>query len=143
MKDIKYKIVKAMLRPMNPSVSILLGFYNVGWGLWVANPFVTSFTNSSLYSVMTAVSPELFWGLAVVCIGAIVITGAVTMKKRYIMTGTLLSALFWLFVSISLFLGQAANASFIDALVIATYAAFTYLNVKVNNKARPIKVYIP
>lgn len=128
---------------MNPSVSILLGLYNIVWGLWVANPFVSSFTNTPLYSVMTAISPELFWGLAVFCIGVVVVYGAVTIKTKPILAGTGLSAAYWLFVSISLLLGQPANQSFLDSLIISIYASFTYLNVKCNNKNSGPRAMVP
>lgn len=65
------------------------------------------------------------------------------MYKNYILAGTALSAAFWIFVSISLMLGQPANASFIDSMIIAIYASFTYLNVKVNNVSKKGKVTIP
>ena len=41
-----------------------LGIYTILWGLWVANPFWDVFSTAPLYSQLSSIAPEVFWGTA-------------------------------------------------------------------------------
>lgn len=130
----KEKLAHALLLPINPAAVILLGIYTVLWGLWVANPFWSVFTQAELYGVLATVAPEVFWGcLAIVC-GSVTIYGAV--KRRYgpLTRGAQTSGWHWLMISIFYFMGDPLNTGGITALIFAVYAAFVYLNIRVNFK---------
>lgn len=127
-------MAKALLLPINPAAVILLGIYTVMWGFWVANPFWNVFGQAQLYGVLAQVAPEAFWGcLAIVC-GFVTIYGAV--KRRYgpLVRGAVFSGWHWSMISIFYFLGDPLNTGGITALIFAVYAAFVYLNIRVNFK---------
>ena len=128
------KLAKAVLLPINPAAVVLLGIYTVLWGIWVANPFWNVFGQAQLYGVLAQVAPEVFWGcLAIIC-GTVTIYGAV--KRRYgpLVRGASFSGWHWLMISIFYFLGDPLNTGGITALIFAVYAAFVYLNIRVNFK---------
>lgn len=127
-------MAKALLLPINPAAVILLGIYTVLWGFWVANPFWDVFGQAQLYGVLAQVAPEAFWGcLAIVC-GLVTVYGAV--KRRYgpLVRGASASGWHWLMICIFYFLGDPLNTGGITALIFAVYAAFVYLNIRVNFK---------
>lgn len=126
------KLVTALLQPINPSAVILLGFYTVVWGLWVANPFWTVFTQAALYSVLAQVAPEVFWGCLAIFCGSITIYGA--WKRRYgpLTRGAAIAGWHWLMIATFYFMGDPFNTGGITALCFALYAAYVYLNIRVN-----------
>lgn len=128
------KLAKALLLPINPAAVILLGIYTVVWGAWVANPFWPVFTHAALYSAMANFMPEWVWGIVAISMGAITIYGAVKRHYAALVRGAASSGLFWFTVSIFYFIGDAANTGGITALIFAVYAAFIYLNIRVNFK---------
>lgn len=130
----KEKLAHALLLPINPAAVVLLGIYTVLWGLWVANPFWTVFTQAELYGVLATVAPEVFWGCLAIGCGLVTIYGAV--KRRYgpLVRGASFSGWHWLMISIFYFMGDPLNTGGITALIFAVYAAFVYLNIRVNFK---------
>lgn len=123
--------------PINPAAVILLGIYTVVWGIWVANPFWNVFGQAQLYGTLAAVAPEVFWGcLAMVC-GSITTYGAIKRKYGALVRGTLTAGWHWSMISVFYFLGDPLNTGGITALTFAIYAAFIYLNIRVNFKNDP------
>jgi hypothetical protein len=128
------KLARALLLPINPAAIIILGIFTVLWGLWLANPFWTVFTQAALYSVLSSVAPEWFWGcLAIVC-GSFTIYGAVRRRYRPLINGAVISVWHWLMISIFYFMGDPLNTGGITALTFCVYAGFIYLNLRVNYK---------
>lgn len=129
-----HKLAKALLLPINPAAVIILGVYTVLWGFWVANPFWDVFTRAELFGVLASVAPEMFWGSLAIFCGTVTIIGAV--KRRYgpLVRGAAASGWHWFMISIFYFLGDPLNTGGITALVFAVYAAFVYLNIRVNFK---------
>lgn len=130
----KESLAHALLLPINPAAVILLGIYTVVWGFWVANPFWTVFTQAELYGVLAQVAPEVFWGCLAICCGLLTTYGAV--KRRYgpLTRGAQAAGWHWLMISIFYFMGDPLNTGGITALIFAIYAAFVYLNIRVNFK---------
>lgn len=128
------KLAEALLLPINPAAVIILGIYTAVWGLWVANPFWEVFSHAPLYSAMASFMPEYIWGILAITMGAITIYGAVNRYYAALVRGAAASGFFWLFVCIFYFVGDAASTGGITALVFSVYAAFIYLNIRVNFK---------
>lgn len=127
-------MVEALLLPINPAAVILLGIYTVVWGLWVANPFWSVFTQAELYGVLAQVAPEVFWGcLAIVC-GAVTIYGAVRRRYGPLVRGSMIAGWHWFTIAMFYFIGDPLNTGGITALIFAIYAAFVFLNIRVNFK---------
>lgn len=128
------KLAQALLLPINPAAVIILGIYTVVWGLWVANPFWDVFHHAHLYAKMATFMPEWVWGILAISMGVITIYGAVKRHYPALVRGAATSGFFWLVVSIFYFAADWASTGGITALVFAVYAAFIYLNIRVNFK---------
>lgn len=128
------KLAQALLLPINPAAVILLGIYTVLWGLWVANPFWEVFTHATLYVKMAAFMPEWAWGIVAIIMGLVTIYGAVKRNYSALVRGASCAGLFWFGVSIFYFASDFMNTGGITALIFAVYAAFIYLNIRVNFK---------
>lgn len=137
--------MKALLLPINPAVVVILGVYTSLWGLWVANPFWTVFSQAQLYSAMqgaefiqlvgiVGISPEVFWGtIAIVC-GLLITHGAVKRSYKSLVRGATIAFFHWGIISLFYFMGDAASTGGITAAVFAVYGAFLWLNIRVNFK---------
>lgn len=127
-------IARALLRPINPTLIVLLGVYTIVWGFWVANPFWEVFTHAQLYSALLAVFPEYVWGTIAIICGIVISYGAVKRSYSALTRGALFGGWFWFIVSIFYFVGDAANTGGITALIFAIYGGFVYVNLRVNFK---------
>lgn len=126
-----------LLKPINKSAIILLGIYTVVWGVWVVSPFWDVFTTAPLYSAMLGVIPaEWFWGITAIICGLVTVRGAVTRSYRALLAGAGVVGWHWFIISILYFIGDWHNTGGITALFLALYAAFIYLNLKVNHKQK-------
>lgn len=132
-KEGQERLAQAMLKPVNPTAIILLGVFTIVWGLWLASPFWTVFTSAPLYSFMNFVS-EAVWGVIAIACGLIITHGALTRTVASLILGSRTGGIFWFVVSIMFFLGDWHNTGGITALLLAVYAFFIHLNLKVNSK---------
>lgn len=128
------KLAKALLLPINTAAVILLGIYTTIWGFWVANPFWTVFTQAQLYSVLSGLAPEVFWGSIAIFCGIIVSWGAIRRHYRPLVIGASVAFWHWLMIGIFYCLGDIFNTGGITALFLAVYAGYIYLNIRVNFK---------
>lgn len=129
------KLAHALLLPINPSAVILLGIYTVAWGLWVANPFWEVFTSAKLFSALAATGvPEWAWGCFAILCGCITIYGAVRRRYGSLIRGALAAHWHWLMIAAFYFIGDALNTGGITSFFFCVYAAYIYLNIKVNFK---------
>ena len=137
LREAPQKLAKALLLPINPAAVILLGIYTTVWGIWIANPFWTVFSQAKLYHALATippaiVTPEIFWGLIAIVCGIIIIYGAVTRRYRPLITGAAVAGRHWLMIACLYFMGDWQNTGGITALIFAVYAGFIYVNIKVN-----------
>lgn len=128
------RLAQALLLPINPAAVIILGIYTIVWGVWVANPFWSVFSQAELYGVLATVAPEWFWGCLAIVVGSICTYGAI--KRRYgpLVRGAVLSGWHWMMIAVFYFMGDFFNTGGITALVFAVYAGFIYVNLRVNFK---------
>lgn len=127
-------IVQSLLRPINPSVIIILGLYTVIWGLWLANPFWTVFTQAALYSAMAHMLPEMAWGLIAIASGLLIIRGATKPSFKNLQLGAFTGFLHWLVIGILYLIGDWQNTGGITAIAFALYSALIWLNIKINRR---------
>lgn len=120
------------MRPLNPTIIVILGVYTVVWGLWVANPFWTVFTQAPLYAAMAGIAGEWFWGGIAILAGIITSYGAYKPSYFNMHLGSFVAALHWLVIAIMYFLGDWTNTGGITSLCFAIYASIVWLNVKFN-----------
>ena len=130
----KDKLASALLLPINPAAVIILGVYTVVWGLWVANPFWTVFTQAKLFSVLAGLAPEWVWGCIAITCGLITTYGAIKRGYRSLIRGSAISGWHWFMICLLYFAGDPLNTGGITALMLAIYSAYIYLNIRVNFK---------
>lgn len=128
------KIADSLLRPINPSVIIILGFYTVVWGLWIANPFWTVFTQAPLYMAMMGIAAEWFWGVLAIGAGLLITRGATKPSYRNLQLGAFVGFFHWFVIGILYFIGDWMNTGGITALAFAVYSAIVWVNIKVNRR---------
>ena len=121
-----------LLRPINPSVIIILGIFTIVWGLWVASPFWTVFTQAPLYAVMARLGDEVLWGFWAVINGTLVCRGAFKPSYDNLRIGAFAGFLQWFTITIMYFWGDWTSTGGITTLFLAIYAALIWLNVKQN-----------
>jgi len=138
------KFVRALLLPINPAVVVLLGIYTTLWGFWVANPWWTVFTQAQLFSALETAwfiqvlpfSAEVFWGgIAIIC-GLFIIHGAMRRSYSSLIRGATIAFFHWGVIALFYFMGDWTNTGGITALLMCTYGAFLFLNIRVNFKER-------
>lgn len=126
------KIAAGLLRPINPSLIIVLGLYTVIWGLWISNPLWTVFTQAPVYNFMAALAPEMYWGVQAVVAGAIISYGAIRPSYRNIQLGSFIAFFHWFIIGVMYFMGDWQNTGGITCLCFAVYSAMIWVNIKIN-----------
>jgi hypothetical protein len=126
------KLIQALLWPINTTAIILLAIYTVVWGFWLANPWWHAFNRAALYSEMADFAPEWAWGFFAVFCGLVTAYGAIHPSYRALVIGAGAAFIHWLLIAIFYFWGDWQNTGGITSLTFAIYAAYTYLNVRVN-----------
>lgn len=130
----------ALLKPVNTAAIILLGLYTMLWGFWVGNPFWTVFGTAPIYNQMAKIAPEWGWGLFAIGCGLITAYGAWRPSYRALVTGSGTAFGHWLLICILYFAGDWHNTGGITCLLLSTYAAFIYLNIRVNYRKGKLKI---
>jgi hypothetical protein len=128
----KERVVQSLLRPINPTVIIILGTYTVVWGLWLANPFWTVFTTAPLYSAMAAIFSEFVWGCIAIAAGLVIMRGALKPSYNNLHLGAFVASLHWLVIAIMYFMGDWMNTGGITSLTFFIYSAVVWVNIKIN-----------
>lgn len=136
----KEHLAGALLKPINPSASIIIGVYTVLWGIWVASPFWSAFARASYYSVMAQLAPEWVWGLAALFCGGLMIYGATRRTYRELTNGAGSIAILWFLIGICNFLADWQATGGVTSIMIFVYGAFVYLNIRVNYRGNK---YLP
>lgn len=127
------KIARALLKPINPSIIIVLGVYTVVWGLWIISPFWSVFSAAPLYSAMSSIAPEPVWGIIAVVSGLTTMRGALKPSYKNLQLGSFIGFFHWLVIAILYFIGDWTNTGGITALAFALYSAIVWVNIKVNS----------
>lgn len=127
------KFTAALLKPVNKAAIVILGVYTIIWGLWVANPFWSVFDQAQLFSALGLLAPEAFWGTVAIIVGIVTVFGAYHRSYRTLVCGSTLAGWHWLMIAFFYFIGDWHNTGGITSLMLAVYAAFIYLNIRVNH----------
>lgn len=128
------KVAQALLVPINPALIVLLGIYTVVWGFWLASPFWTVFPQAPLYSEMAGIAPEWVWGAVAIVCGAFICYGAMKRSYEALIRGASIAFGHWSVITILYFMGDWTSTGGITSLLLASYAAMVYLNIRVNFK---------
>jgi len=138
----RQKLAEALLLPITTASVLMLGLYTLLWGLWVANPFWSVFGTAELFGYLAQLAPEAFWGCVAIVCGLVITFGALKRRYKPLTVGASTAFFHWLMIAIFYFLGDPLNTGGITSLVFALYAAFLYLNLRVNFKDDKESPYI-
>lgn len=127
----KRGLIAALLQPINTSAVILLGIYTIVWGLWMVAPW-SVFPDAGLYDQMRALAPEQVWGTIAIICGSFTAYGAYRPSYKTLTIGAGMAFSHWFIISILYFMGNWRNTGGITAATFALYAAYVYLNIRVN-----------
>lgn len=127
-------IAVSILKPINPTVIIILGLYTVVWGLWIANPFWTVFTQAPLFDAMAALAPEVFWGLQAVVAGLFITYGALKPRYNNVTRGAFIAFFHWFVIGLLYFAGDWQNTGGITSMAFAAYALIVWVNIRINKE---------
>lgn len=134
------RVASGLLKPINPTVVIVLGLYTVVWGLWIFSPFWNVFDAAPLYSAMASIFPsEYVWGGIAIVAGNFIMRGAIHPSRRNLQFGAFTGALHWFVIALLYFAGDWTSTGGITSLTFAAYAALVWVNIKVNPEHFPDK----
>lgn len=125
--------------PMNPSATLIMAIYTLTWGLWLVNPMWSVFSQAELYSALSSVMPEVYWGTIAVGCGLFMIWGVVKNSYKSLTKGAYAGFIHWLVISGGYFVGDWHNTGGITSLAIALYCGIVYLNLRVNRDNLPLE----
>lgn len=125
--------------PLNPSMAIIMAIYTFLWGVWIANPFWTVFPHAPLYSTLSAIMPEVYWGLIAIVCGWFMCWGIVRGSYESLTKGAFVGFVHWLIISAGYFAGDWHNTGGLTALMICIYCGVLYLNRRVNRDNLPLE----
>lgn len=127
-------VAETILRPLNPTLIIVLGVYTVLWGLWILIPLWMVFPLAPHYAIMAALAPEWFWGVIAIVAGCFTIHGALRPKYRNLKWGAIVGFFHWTTIGFLYLFASWQSTSWLSAFAFATYCGLIWLNIKVNKK---------
>lgn len=121
-------LARKMLKPINTSAVSILGASNLLMGFWLIlplNSLGSSYDNGPLFQ-------EWIYGVMLLIIGGLVVTGSVKNKVKTLSWGTGLGFIFWFTWTIFLMLRSVEHIDWIWVTTYALYYGFVHLNSRVN-----------
>jgi hypothetical protein len=126
------KVAQSILRPINPTLIIVLGIFTIIWGLWIMNPWSAAFGISAIYTAMASLLPEMAWGGIAVLAGSLTLRGAIIPSYDNLRTGSFVGFFHWFVIGILYCVSNFADPTGVMALTFAIYSALVWVNIKVN-----------
>lgn len=132
MGQILKTVAFGLLRPINKFSPILLGVFTSLWGLWLISPWWSTFGTAPLWSKMSDLAPEWAWGLWSLTAGMLV--SYFTAKEKHVEQAQALGFIVfhWFTVGWLMWFGDWRNTGALTYSAISLYAAFLFLNVRIN-----------
>lgn len=128
------EVARGLRKPINTAAISIMGAYTFIWGLWLALPWPT-FNTGPVYEVMSTLAPEIAWGVAAMCIGALIIWGVTSQTYKALLRGALAGFYYWLVISVFYMLGSWQADGWINAFMVSVYCAFVAINLRVNKSS--------
>lgn len=128
------EVARGMRKPINTAAISIMGMYTFVWGLWLTLPWAT-FSRSPIYELMLNLAPEIVWGVAAMCIGALILWGVFSQTYKALVRGALAGFYYWFVISGFYLLGSWQSTGWINAFMVAVYCAFVAINLRVNKSS--------
>lgn len=101
------------------------------WGMWVANPFVTTFQNP-VYDVMTVVATEIAWGVTFIFAGLNLLYGTVKGSAEAVRRGAFLGWMLWVLVSVMYGMAEPAATMVVTNFCLALMHGWVFIQAKIH-----------
>lgn len=125
------KLLNIVRIPLNPAMIIVLGTYTAIWGLWVSNPWSNTFDYPP-YHALETVAPRYVWTFFAMACAISIVYGALRGRYKSVITGAWIGFMHWFVVGFILLIGDWTDPAGITTLLIASYCAVIFINVKHN-----------
>lgn len=132
MLDYMQKSLINLMRPINTTVTVLLGLLTFFWGLWVLCPEWSVFGSADVYMKMEDFAPEWAWGTWSLVAGALQVVAALREDYKFLAHSLEFIAWHWFVVALAMWVGDWQNTGGLVYTTVCLYSVFSYLNVKLN-----------
>lgn len=128
------KLAKRLSQPINTAAIVIMGVYTTLWGIWVGNPFWSTFDESKQYRWLQEVvhGREWIWGAMAAAVGIVMIYGVLRNSFKSLSTGSLLGSVFWGVIATGYYIGDWRDTAGLTKTMICLYCAFIWLNIRMN-----------
>lgn len=116
------------LLTLSSSSGRALSLLTICWGLWVANPYIDTFSRSNGFSAMRQIAPEYIWGFIAMFLGARALYYiSYSDYKRHASNAFFGLTILWGFMGMTLLMSNWYVPGFIIYFYIATRAIRLFL----------------
>ena len=119
-----------LIRPINPSVIVLLGLYTVLWGVWIM--FFPVFDVLPAFAPIASFTTKEAMGVVAWTVAVFICRGAFIPSYSNLRIGSAMAASYWLFFGIMLLIGQYQDPIGLASIFFGIYAALVWMNLGVN-----------
>lgn len=119
-----------LLAPINPNLSILLGFLNVIYGAWMFIP--SDQESQTIYRYLDFIVDGKWWGLFIVCVGLLMIYLNRTGRIKNSVKPMAFNSIMWTAIAAFVATGDIYNNVWIPMAFIAIYSMFVAANLWIN-----------
>lgn len=123
-------LAENLIKPINPSIIVLLGIYTILWGVWIM--FFPVFDVLPSFAPIASFTSKEAMGVVAWSVGVFICRGAFSPSYSNIRIGSALAAAHWLFFGIMLMIGQFQDPIGLSSIFFGIYAALVWMNLGVN-----------
>jgi hypothetical protein len=126
------KFAKRLSQPINTAAIVIMGIYTFVWGLWVGNPFWSTFAESKQFDWLGQVAPEWIWGFTAGVVGVVMCYGVVRNSFHSLSFGSFIGSIYWGIIATGYYIGDWRDTAGLTKTMICLYCAFIFLNIRMN-----------
>ena len=126
------KLAKRLSKPINTAAIVIMGGYTVLWGIWVGNPFWSTFKESKQFDWLAQVAPEWCWGVAALAVGIVMCYGVIRNSFNSLSIGSMIGTIYWGLIATGYYIGDWRDTAGLTKTMICLYCAFIFLNIRMN-----------
>ena len=110
-------------------LEFLPALFLILWGTWIANPAWNTFADSSVFSYMGKIMPELWWGLIYLTAGLVQLILLFTSNLRLRQVSSITTVFILLSLTIFTAVGKYQSTAAITYFVFAVCEMFAYTEI--------------
>lgn len=126
------KFAKRLSKPINTAAIVIMGVYTILWGIWVGNPFWSTFDEGKQFDWLAKVMPEWGWGGVATAVGIVMVYGVLRNSFHSLSTGSMIGSIYWGLIATGYYIGDWRDTAGLTKTMICLYCAFIFLNIRMN-----------